>query len=86
LPFEKGIELVEMIKKMLPGNISMSQLALRWILDHEAVSTVIPGASSAAQVKTNTESSDLEHIPEALHDKLRKLYEEQIHTHIRGPY
>jgi aryl-alcohol dehydrogenase-like predicted oxidoreductase len=86
LPFEKGIELVEMIKKMLPGKISMAQLALRWILDHEAVSTVIPGASSAVQVKTNTESSGLEHIPEALHDKLSRLYEEQIHTHIRGPY
>ena len=86
LPFAKGIELVEMIKKMLPGDISMAQLALRWILDHDAVSTVIPGASSAVQVKTTADSSNLEQIPEALHKNLRNLYAEQIHTHIRGPY
>jgi aryl-alcohol dehydrogenase-like predicted oxidoreductase len=86
LPFAKGIELVEMIKDMLPGGISMAQLALRWILDHDAVSTVIPGASSPAQVKANADSSDLERIPEALHENLRNLYEQQIHTHIRGPY
>ena len=86
LAFAKGIELVEMIKEMLPGDISMAQLALRWILDHDAVSTVIPGASSPAQVKTNAYSSDLERIPEALHENLRNLYEQKIHTHIRGPY
>ena len=86
LPFAKGIELVEMIKEMLPGDISMAQLALRWILDHDVVSTVIPGASSVAQVKTNADSSNLEQIPEALHKSLRNLYDEQIHTHIRGPY
>jgi aryl-alcohol dehydrogenase-like predicted oxidoreductase len=86
LPFEKGVEIVEMIKKMLPGDISMAQLALRWILDHDAVSTVIPGASSSSQVKINTDSSDLEQIAEVLHKKLRNLYDEQIHNHIRGPY
>lgn len=86
LPFTKGLELVEMIKKMLPDDISMAQLALRWILDHDAVSVVIPGASSAAQVKTNADSSNLEQIPEALYKNLQNLYDEQIHAHIRGPY
>jgi len=86
LPFEKGIELIDLIKEILPHDLSMAQLALRWILDHDAVSTVIPGASSSSQVKTNTDSSELERISEALHNRFRNLYEEQIHTHIRGPY
>jgi aryl-alcohol dehydrogenase-like predicted oxidoreductase len=86
LPFAKGIELVEVIKGMLPRDTEMAQLALRWILDHEAVSTVIPGASSESQVKTNADSSSLEEIPEVLHKNLRNLYEQQIHAHIRGPY
>lgn len=86
LPFKKGVELVEVIKKMLPGDISMAQLALRWILDHDAVSTVIPGASSASQVKTNADSSSLERISEVLHKNLKDLYEQEIQSHIRGPY
>ena len=45
LPFEKGVELAEELKQYLPENFSMVDLALRWILDHDAVSTIIPGAS-----------------------------------------
>ncbi|GAL77196.1 putative oxidoreductase protein [Algibacter lectus] len=48
LPFQKGIEFVETIKKdILPSHLSMVQLALRWLLDHEAVSTIIPGRELA---------------------------------------
>jgi aryl-alcohol dehydrogenase-like predicted oxidoreductase len=75
-----------MIKEILPGEIPMAQLALRWILDHEAVSTVIPGASSPVQTKANTGSSELPKLTEDLHMKLRDLYKKEIRTHIRGPY
>ena len=40
LPFEKGLQLVDGLKKFAPENLS--QFALRWILDFEAVSVVIP--------------------------------------------
>ena len=46
LPFEKGVKLTDRIKAILPEGMSMIQLALRWILDHDAVSVIIPGASS----------------------------------------
>ena len=86
MPFEKGVELAEMIKNILPSDIPMAQLALRWILDHDAVSVVIPGASSPEQATANAAVSDLAPLPEALHAKLRTLYEEQVRAHIRGPY
>ena len=37
----------------------MAQSALRWILDHDAVTTVIPGASKIEQARCNALASDL---------------------------
>jgi aryl-alcohol dehydrogenase-like predicted oxidoreductase len=87
LPFETGIDLVETIKKdILPQNLTMVQLALRWILDHQAVSTIIPGASSTAQVIGNAEASDISGLSVETHQALTKLYKEKVHDSIRGGY
>jgi len=51
LPFQTGIDIVETIKsEILPSTLTMVQLALRWLLDHPAVSSIIPGASTPKQV------------------------------------
>lgn len=87
LPFDKGLELVEQIKNnVLPNNLTMVQLALRWILDHKAVSTIIPGASSPQQVISNAEVSNLQRLSPEVHAALIELYKTQIHKHIRGGY
>jgi aryl-alcohol dehydrogenase-like predicted oxidoreductase len=86
LPFEKGVELVDMIKAVLPDRLSMTQLALRWILDHEAVSVVIPGASSSEQARANAGVTDLPPLPESLHKRLSEFYQQEVQDHIRGPY
>lgn len=87
LPFEKGLELVEQIKNnVLPNNLSMVQLALRWILDHTAVSTIIPGASSPKQVISNAEVSHLQPLSPEIHAALIELYKTDIQNHIRGGY
>jgi len=43
IDFETGLELVEELRPLVPAGATMAQFALRWILMHEAVSTVIPG-------------------------------------------
>ena len=86
LPFEKGVELADEIKSFLPEGMTMVQLALRWILDHSAVSTIIPGASSASQAKTNALASELNPLPQELHNKLSAFYKANIHKFIRGVY
>ncbi|WP_100611441.1 aldo/keto reductase [Confluentibacter lentus] len=87
LPFEKGLELVERIKKnVLPNNLTMTQLALRWILDHKAVSTIIPGASSPKQVISNAEVSNLLALSPEAYATLTALYKTEIHDYIRGGY
>jgi len=86
LPFETGVELADTIKGILPSDISMVQLALRWILDHDAVSVIIPGASSSEQAKENALISDIAPLPAGLHHALSDLYMNRVHDQIRGPY
>ena len=87
LPFEKGVELTKTIQdEFLPENMTMVQLALRWILDQDAVSTIIPGASSPIQAKSNAAVSKINALPESLHQKLNAFYTKDVKNNIRGPY
>ena len=62
LGFEKGLELVEKLRPLVPAGYTLPQLALRWCLDHPAVTTIIPGARNRAQALANVAASDL--VPE----------------------
>ncbi|MDC0449581.1 aldo/keto reductase [Pelagibacteraceae bacterium] len=75
--FKKGLEAVEQLKKILPENFTLTDLALKWILTHEAVSVVIPGATNKVQVEANTRASDLNEIS-SLIPKIKSIYEELI--------
>ncbi len=86
LPYEKGVDLANALKEMLPEGTSMVQMALRWILDHKAVSTIIPGASSPVQAKGNAIVSDIAPLPEKLHEQLIEFYQTEVQEHIRGKY
>ena len=86
LPLAKGIELADRLKSFVPEGMTMSQLAQRWILDHDAVSTVITGASHADQVAGNARTSDLKAISQSVHEELAAYYESFVAEYIRGPY
>jgi aryl-alcohol dehydrogenase-like predicted oxidoreductase len=86
LPFETGVELADQLKTWVPQGMTMGQMAMRWILDHDAVSVIIPGASREAQAVDNARTSDLSPLSQDLHNKLRDFYVQQVHDHIRGPY
>jgi aryl-alcohol dehydrogenase-like predicted oxidoreductase len=86
LPFETGVEIADALKPYVPAGQSMARFALRWILDHDAVSVIIPGAKSPEQARENVAASDLPPLPRELHAKLREFYRARVHDHIRGPY
>lgn len=86
LPFEKGVELAEAMKAFVPEGMSMAQMALRWILDFDEVSVIIPGASNPQQARANVIASDLPPLGGELHAQLREFYDSQVAAHIRGPY
>jgi aryl-alcohol dehydrogenase-like predicted oxidoreductase len=84
LPFEKGLELVEGLKKFAPENLS--QFALRWVLDFEAVTVVIPGSKNPQQVADNCAASALPPLTEETHQALSDFYLKDVSSHIRGKY
>lgn len=86
LPFTKGVALADTIKPWVPEGLTMAQMAMRWILDHPEVTTIIPGASRPQQAIENARVSDLEPLPQELHDKLRDFYHREVAQHIRGAY
>ncbi|KJD34534.1 aldo/keto reductase [Tamlana nanhaiensis] len=87
LPFLDGLNFVETIKDdILPNDLNMVQLALRYILDFDAVSTIIPGASSENQVISNASVSSLDNLSNETHKKLKALYTNEIASKIRGGY
>lgn len=85
IEFSKGVKLAKEMAEQLPDD-RMSQWALRWILDHPAVTTVIPGASKVSQVNKNIEASLLPPLSAGIHSSLRALYNEKVYPLIRGVY
>lgn len=84
LPFETGVDLAEALKAYCPAGLTLPQLALRWLLDHDAVSAVITGASRPEQIVANTEVSKLPALDAELHQSLADFYQNQVRNHIRG--
>jgi aryl-alcohol dehydrogenase-like predicted oxidoreductase len=76
--FETALEAVDEIRQVVPAGTSMANFALRWILDHQAVSCVIPGARNEQQVVQNVAASDLPPLKEEQAAVLAKLYDEKI--------
>ncbi|MGH3730855.1 MAG: aldo/keto reductase [Micromonosporaceae bacterium] len=61
----------ERLAEVIPEGMTMPELALRFILQHPAVSTVIPGMRSLRHVRANLATSDAPPLDEALMAELR---------------
>ena len=86
LPFEKGVELADELKPLVPENMTMAQWTLRWILDYDAVTTIIPGASKVSQIESNVGAAELAPLSVDVHAKLSDWYQSNVAEYIRGPY
>ena len=86
IPFNIGLDIVEELKKMTPEGMTLAQMSLRWILDFDAVTVVIPGSKSPLQIPDNASATHLPSLPKSLHDKLSSFYNKEIAQHIRGKY
>lgn len=84
IPFERGVELVAELRGLAPEAMPMSQFALRWILDHPQVSTVIAGVSKPEQLADNIAASEQKPLFPALMGRLGEWYEKDVKPAIRG--
>jgi aryl-alcohol dehydrogenase-like predicted oxidoreductase len=84
LPLNKGVELVSDLEKLNTTGWPLSQLALRWLLDQPAVSSIIAGVSRPDQLVANVAAASRPPLPKALTAELAAFYTEKVRPHVRG--
>jgi aryl-alcohol dehydrogenase-like predicted oxidoreductase len=82
--YETALEAVEELHPLAPPNVTMAQMALRWILMFEAVTCTIPGAKRPAQAEDNIRAADLPPISEATMEKIKTIYDRHIRPEVHG--
>lgn len=82
VPLETGLQAVEEVRKLVPADITMAAFALRWILMHEAVTVVIPGARNAEQARANAAASALPALSAEVMAAAKSVYDRLIAPHV----
>jgi len=76
--YKVGLEVVEELRALVPPDFTMAQFALGWILEHEAVTCVIPGAKRPTQVEDNVRAADMPPLSGATRARIETLYQTRI--------
>jgi aryl-alcohol dehydrogenase-like predicted oxidoreductase len=69
---EETLRRVDRLREDVPAGVTMPELALRHILQHPAISTVIPGMRKRRHVEQNLGASDGKRLPETVMASLRR--------------
>jgi aryl-alcohol dehydrogenase-like predicted oxidoreductase len=76
--YQVGLAAVDALRPLVPSGATMAQLALRWILMFDAVTTAIPGAKSPAQAENNVRAAELAPLSEQTMAAVRAIYDGSI--------
>jgi aryl-alcohol dehydrogenase-like predicted oxidoreductase len=77
---KSSVEHAEALRPYIPGDMTMPEMALRYILNNSAVSTIIPGMRRERHVRSNIAASDAGPLPEDLHRDLKTHRWERVPT------
>ena len=80
--YAAGLAAVDALRPRVPDGASMAQFALRWILEHDAVSTIIPGAKRPSQVRDNAAAAALPPLDAATMEAVRAVYDEHLRASV----
>jgi aryl-alcohol dehydrogenase-like predicted oxidoreductase len=67
-----SVDRAEALRPLIPAGMTMPELALRFILAHPTVSTIIPGMRKESHVRANIAASDGKPLPASLLAELKK--------------
>jgi len=82
VPYETGLAAVEELRPLVPAGATLAQLALRWILMFDGVSTIIPGGKNPRQVEDNSAASALPALTEQQMKSVRSVYDRYIRASV----
>jgi aryl-alcohol dehydrogenase-like predicted oxidoreductase len=66
-----AVERADALKPLVPQGMTMTEMALRFILNNTTVSTIIPGMRKIQHVESNLAASAAGPLPESLHAQLK---------------
>jgi aryl-alcohol dehydrogenase-like predicted oxidoreductase len=82
VPFEVGLQAVGELRGVLRPDETMAQFALRWIVEQDGVSVVIPGARNPEQARGNASAADLAPLSPEQHAAVRDVYDRLVRPHV----
>ena len=81
--YDLGLKAVEELKKLF-GTDDLIPYALRWILMHDTVTSVIPGASKREQVLSNVRAAQLPALTKEQMDGVTAIYDRYIRESVHS--
>ncbi len=86
VPYHIGLEAVERIRPLVGDDKTMAAFALKWILMHEEISVVIPGAKTVVQAKANAAASNIAPLTADVLAKVKAVYDQIIRAHVQAKW
>ncbi|HEV7348878.1 aldo/keto reductase [Telluribacter sp.] len=78
IDYQTGVDAVKELKEIFSAYENLAPVALRWILDFQEVSCIIPGASRPEQVVSNLHAQELPPLATTELEAIKDLYERTI--------
>jgi aryl-alcohol dehydrogenase-like predicted oxidoreductase len=82
VPYDVGLKAVEELQPWVPQDVTMAQMALRWILQFDAVTCAIPGAKHPWQAAANVAASDLSPLSEETMAAVGDVYDRLVRPYV----
>ena len=84
--YETGLvaarEFGELVRAEAPEGTTSAQAAIAWLWQHEAVSSVIPGARNVEQARGNAAAGSVPQLSEAFDAGVHRIYDEHLRASI----
>jgi len=84
VPYDVGLAAARELAALVDPGVTLAQFALRWVIDQPGVTTVIPGARSAAQAAANAAAAALPPLREEQLDGVRDVYDRLVRAHVHS--
>ena len=80
--YETGLAAVEELRPLVPPGSTMAEMALRWILMSDMVTSTIPGAKRPSQAEDNIHAAELPPLSDATMQQIRDIYDRRIRPQV----
>jgi len=82
LDYDISLEAVDKLRPLVPAGMSMTQMALRWILMFPAVTCAIPGGKRVEQVNENVQAADFPPLSAKTMSAIEAIYDQKVRPQV----